>query len=218
MKYKPIDYEPLSTDDVDALPKTKTVRLKEGIKEGDEWLLVRSSKSLRSLLKGLNRIGELRTEHLWPKINSGAVDQIPLLLLADLPSIEKDLVFDNLAARIEYLERTPVLTATHVHDLSGLNSRNRSEPASRWRKEEKIFGIRVGRPYVYPAFQFKEGRPREGLAEVLDALPDDMTAWQTAFWFTSGNGRLNGDQPQQRLDDVSLLVKAAQQLSNLAHG
>lgn len=218
MKHKPIDYEPLSADDVDALPKTKTVRLKEGIKEGDEWLLVRSSRPLRSLLKGLNRFGKLRAEHLWPKIDFGVVDQIPLLLLADIPSIEKDLVFDNLAARIQYLEETPVLTAAQIHDLSGLNSRNRSEPASRWKKEGKTFGIRVGKPYVYPAFQFKEGRPCEGLAEILDALPDDMTGWQTAFWFTSGNGWLNGDQPQQRLDDVSLLVKAAQQLSNLAHG
>lgn len=43
---------------------------------------------------------------------------------------------------------------------------------------------------------------------MLAALPADMTAWQTALWFASGNGWLDGDK-QQRLDDGKRLVEAA---------
>ncbi len=218
MKSKLIDYETLAPEEVDELPESSRIRLKSAFKEGDEWFLVRSSWPLSGLVRGLNRLVEIRAEHVWSVNSTSMLSQLTSLLAADLPSAEKDLVYDNLSARSEYLDRTPVLTAAEIHDLSGLGSRNQSEPASRWQKEGNTFGIRVGRPYLFPAFQFLDGRPREGLSEILAALPKDFTAWQKAFWFASGNGWLDGDKPEQRLDDVSKVVDAARQLSNSAHG
>ncbi len=218
MKTKTIDYESLAPEEVDELPESVRIRLKGALKEGGEWFLVRSSWPLSGLVRELNRLGEIRAEHVWPVNSTSMLSQLAWLLAADLPSTEKDLVYDNLTARTEYLDRTPVLTAAEIHSLSGLGSRNQSEPASRWQKEGKTFGIRVGQPYLFPAFQFLDGRPREGLSEILAALPRDITPWQKAFWFASGNGWLDGDKPEQRLDDVSKVVDAARRLTNLAHG
>ena len=136
----------------------------------------------------------------------------------DPASTEQALAFDNLAARLEYFADTPTLTSEQIHGASGLASRNTSEPASRWKKEGRTFAVRLGRRDLYPAFQFLDGKPRDVVRDVLAALPADMTAWQTAFWFASGNGWLDGDEPQQRLDDGERLVEAARRLSEPASG
>ena len=127
-------------------------------------------------------------------------------------------MIDNLAARRDYLDDTPTLTAAQIHDMSGLASRNKDEPASRWKKEGRTFAVRLGRRGLFPAFQFEDGRPRTVVRHVLAALPVGMTPWQTAFWFASGNGWLDGDEPQQRLGDAHRVVEAARRLSEPAIG
>ena len=218
VKPKPIDYEPLKREEVDALPERVKLRLSEAMTEDGEWLVVRSSSRARGIVERMSRLSELDTPHASQLNASRILEQLTSWIAADLPSIEKDLVLDNLAARRDYLNRTPVFTALQIHDISGLDSRNKSEPASRWHKEGKTFGIRVGQPYLYPAFQFHEGRPREAMKHILAALPNDMTAWERAFWFASGNGWLDGDIPEQCLDNVGSVIAAARQLSNLANG
>ena len=111
-----------------------------------------------------------------------------------------------------------MLTADQVHNMSGLHSRNKSEPASRWKKEGKTFAVRVERRDLYPAFQFEDGAPRPVVRDVLAALPDGMTSWQKAFWFASGNGWLDGEEPQRRLNDGERVVDAARRLSEPAGG
>ena len=111
-----------------------------------------------------------------------------------------------------------MFTAAELHELSGLGSRTRSEPVSQWQKEAKTFGICVGQPYLYPAFQFRDGRPRKGRSRILSALPNDMTSWQNPLWFASVIGWLGGVKPEQRLEDVNLVVEAAKQLSRPVHG
>ena len=54
--------------------------------------------------------------------------------------------------------------------------------------------------------------------QVLAALPAEMTLWQKAFWFASGNGWLDGDEPQRRLDDGERVVEAARRLAEPARG
>ena len=80
-------------------------------------------------------------------------------------------------------------TGEQIHHVSSLLSRNKSEPASRWKKEDKTFAVR------------EDGAPRPVVRDVLAALPDTMTAWQKALWFASGSGWLDGDEPQRRLND-----------------
>ena len=218
MKPKPVDYEPLKPEEVEELPERVKVRLSEAMREDDEWLVIRSSSPVSGIVERLSRLKELETGHGSQPSSTRILEQLTKWMAADLPSIEQDLLLDNLTARRDYLNRTQVFTATQVHDMSGLDSRNPSEPASRWHKEGKTFGIRVGQPYLYPAFQFHEGRPHEAMRHILAALPNDMTAWERAFWFASANGWLDGDSPEQCLDNVDSVIAAARQLSNLAKG
>ena len=218
MKSRSIDYETLSPEEVEALPKRVKGALGGTVGIAGEWMVVHSEWPVSSVVERFNRLGEFIAEHTWPRVSTNILEEVTWRLASERPSAENDIVLDNLVARTQYLDRTPLLSAGEIHDLSGLASRNRSEPASRWQKEGKTFGVRIGRPYFYPAFQFLDGRPRDGLTDILAALPSEMTAWQKAFWFASGNGWLDGDKPEERLDDVNSVVNAARQLSNTAHG
>ena len=132
--------------------------------------------------------------------------------------VRAQLAVDNLEMRREYLDETPTLTAADIHMASGLRSRNTSEPASRWKGEGKLFAVRVGRRDLYPVFQFEDGAPRPVIKDILGALPETMTGWQKALWFASGNGWLDGDEPQRRLDDRQQVVAAAGRLAEPASG
>lgn len=126
-------------------------------------------------------------------------------LAAAMPAIESD----NAAAQAAFLERWPVLTAEDVALQAEHASSNRSATASRWKKARRIFGMRVSGREAYPAFQFREGRPRPVIGKILAALPDALTGWQTAFWFTGPNGWLDGQAPVERLDDEAGVAAAA---------
>ncbi len=126
-------------------------------------------------------------------------------LAAAMPAIEGD----NAAAQAAFLERWRVLTAEDVALQAAHGSSNRSATASRWKKARRIFGMRVSGRETYPAFQFREGRPRPVVGKVLAALPDALTGWQTAFWFTGPNGWLGGQAPVERLEDEAGVVAAA---------
>jgi len=106
---------------------------------------------------------------------------------------EADLEIDNAALRRQYLNQQKTLTSSQIREASGLKTRNPSEPASRWKRQGKIFGVPVGRTDHYPAFQFADGRPRPVIAKVLAALPEAMSPWQIAFWFASANGWIETD-------------------------
>ncbi len=126
-------------------------------------------------------------------------------LAAAMPAIERD----NAAAQADFLKRWPVLTADAVAAQAEHGSANRSATASRWKKARRIFGMRVSGREAYPAFQFREGRPRSVVSKVLEALPPGFTGWQTAFWFTGPNGWLDGQAPVERLEDEAAVVAAA---------
>lgn len=49
---------------------------------------------------------------------------------------------------------------------------------------------------VYPCFQFVDGRPVEGLGEVLKALPPDLVSrWTVASWLVTAQPELDGQRP-----------------------
>ena len=84
----------------------------------------------------------------------------------------------------------PAYTAAEFHELMhGSLLRNPSESASRWRREKRVIAVRAGGCQLFPRFQFADGHPRPVSKEVMKNLPEDMTPWQTALWFWSGNGQ-----------------------------
>ena len=101
---------------------------------------------------------------------------------------------------------------------SGLKPRNRSEPASRWKREGRLFAVRRAGVDLYPSFQFADGAPLPVIKDVLAALPGHMTGWQIALWFGSGNGWLDGAEPHERLSDPDAVVDAARKLADSAVG
>ena len=134
------------------------------------------------------------------------------------PPVETELDIDNARLRADYLQETPCLTAAKIHAASGLDPRNRSGPASRWKREGRLFAVRRSSIDLYPAFQFEDGVPRPVIKKIIAALPNDMTGWQIAMWFASGNGWLGGDEPQERLTDPDAVIDAAVKLADPAVG
>ena len=216
MEPKPITWAPLDAEAVENLPSRVRGRLGEVTEEGDEWLVVHASWPFAGMVDRLNRLAKLRMDLPWQPGQD--LDRMLAWLVAAGSGAEAELAVDNLELRRAYLDETPTLTAAQIHRMSGLTSRNTSEPASRWKSEGKTFAVRVGRRDLYPAFQFEDGAPRLVVREVLAALPESMTGWQRALWFASGNGWLDGDEPQQRLHEGELVVAAARQLSAPARG
>lgn len=218
MKSKRIACDTLQPDEVQKLP----LRIRAGMGEeagvSGEWVVLHAPWPLTGMVERLNRLGELPTMHRRRPPTDSDLDRMLTWLVGEHSDVEEGLAFDNLAARREYVDGTPAMTAEEVHRMSGLASRNRSEPASRWKKEGRAFAVRLGRRDLYPAFQFQDGRPRTVVRDVLAALPADMTPWQRAFWFASGNGWLDGDEPQWRLDDGDQVIEAARRLSEPASG
>ncbi len=89
-----------------------------------------------------------------------------------------------------------------------------------WQKQNRVVALLTGaRKHVFPLAQFVDGRPVEGLAEVIHAAGSPRAAWQ---WLVQANPALNDQTPLERLKageigvvmrlaggDHSLLAKAA---------
>ncbi len=135
-----------------------------------------------------------------------------------LAQIDEHLERDNAALRARYLKQVPCLSATEIRAMLPKPPRNPSEPTSRWKREARVFAIPHGKSDLFPAFQFDHGHPLQAIRKILASLPADMTAWQIALWFATGNGWLDGDCPQACLSDVGAIVDAARHLHDPAVG
>ncbi len=116
--------------------------------------------------------------------------------------IDREIARKNAEMRATYLQTTKLYTA---EDIQG--------PSAEWKREGRIFAIHDGEKDLFPAFQFADGEPLPVIKEILEALPDYLSPWQTAFWFESGNGWLGGEIPQECLKNKSEVIDAAEQLS-----
>ena len=133
--------------------------------------------------------------------------------------VDRELEQDNAELRARYVREVPTYSATDIHKLMhGSQLRNPSEPASRWKREKRVFAVRSGRAHLFPRFQFADGNPLPVIKEVLKRLPNDMTSWQIAFWFRSGNGWLDGRSPEEALNDEAGVQNAADRLREPAIG
>ena len=108
----------------------------------------------------------------------------------------------NAEMRATYLQTTELYTA---EDIQG--------PSTEWKREGRVFAIQDGEKDLFPAFQFADGQPLPIIKKILKALPEDMSPWETAFWFESGNGWLSGEVPQECLKNENKVIDAAEQLA-----
>ena len=124
----------------------------------------------------------------------------------------------NAVARQRFMNNFICLTSEDVTQAAGSTARNRSQTASRWKAEGKTFSTPWRGQEVYPAFQFKDGRPLAVIARILSALPDAMSAWETAFWFVSTNSWLDDAAPFKRLHQPERVVAAAVNEAEVVEG
>lgn len=147
-------------------------------------------KLIKSLQKQApNRLRELSEDRINAILDS-------LVALDPRAAAEARIDLRNAEKRKEFLDEFEVIDSTRVHEISGNKGSNPSQTAAAWRKAKRILGLPVGQRTVYPVFQFDEGgRPYPLIKRVLDALPGDMTPWQTAFWLVSPSSALDGGLP-----------------------
>ena len=130
------------------------------------------------------------------------------------PSVaEIEIERDNAAIRADYVRVVPTLNSAQVRERCDIKPRNKSEPASRWKREGRIFAIRNGGVDQFPSFQFASRSPKPIVREILRKLPSEMSAWQIALWFNSPNGWLDGMCPSEALDKRDEVLDAAHQES-----
>lgn len=212
----------LADDDISSLPDPLRKRIAHsmaGIPGG--WTLVGTpdaelAELLRRVIARLPLMAAMHQRALAERNIELMIESI----LPDAPraDVRAELEIDNARLRADYLLETPMLTATEIRAGSGLSPKNGSEPASRWKREGRIFAVRHGGRDLWPAFQFADGQPRRIIKEVLAQMPASATHWQVALWFASGNGWLDGAEPQDQLDAPGEVVEAARQLANPAEG
>lgn len=93
----------------------------------------------------------------------------------------------NAAERQAFLDAYGALTAEQVADVAESAARNRRQTAHRWASERAMFGIEHRGRIVYPGFQFDPTtrRPWPAVKAALERLPDQLTGWALALWWTT---------------------------------
>lgn len=104
----------------------------------------------------------------------------------------------------------PVAGPTLIERHFGINR----STLHRWHKRGECVALnaKTSKKPVFPLKQFLDGRPVDGLAEVITIFNDQREAW---FWLVTSNEQLLGDQPIDRLieGDRGLIVRLARSLT-----
>jgi len=140
-----------------------------------------------------------------------------LATLAPRDEAQAAIEADNARLRADFIKRFKALTSREIHRMSGSRSANRAATAHRWKRERQVFSVPHGGEDLFPAFQFRDGRPRPVIARILAALPE-LSPWQTALWFASGTGWLGDRAPIECLDDADAVVAAAERQGDIVVG
>jgi hypothetical protein len=215
----------LTPEDIAALPATLRKKIEciqsEKMTAHSEWILVgaksgRDARLVDKTMRALPRIASKKRDLITERNIEILINM--LLEGEDHAQIDEDLILDNAHLRASYLKSIPTLDSAKVRLLSGLKPKNKSEPASRWKREGRVFAVRHAAIDLFPAFQFHDDAPRPAIKKILKALPDHLTPWQIAFWFASGNGWLDSKSPQECLGTPDLVIKAARLMNEQALG
>jgi len=175
------------------------------------FVLETADPELRAAIEGVLRtMPELVTRHRAEARRERLQELVDVFTPETVPTAtDVAIARDNAALRQAFLEIEPCLTSRDIHERAGARGKNVSQTANAWKRQGRIFAVAHRGRDLYPAFQVRDGRPHPAVAKVLVALPADMTAWQTAFWFVTGNGWLDGTAPKDALDRTADVVAAA---------
>jgi hypothetical protein len=180
-------------------------------------LLERDAGTRQALARILPQLVGRMREHMTSRRERDIERILDALLLEPLlpdppdAAAEQAFVIGSIDRRQAFLDEWPCLTAEQVHRNAGFGARNTSAAASRWKAAGEILSVRAGKQDLYPAFQFRNGRPLPGLKPLLDMFAGRRDGWQIALWLTTGNGWLpGGGRPVDLLErDPEAVLQAA---------
>lgn len=205
-----------SFDVEDQLDDTTTVHIELKLNGASDEANRKLAVVIRNTMEAAARIA-LQKRRALTEENIAALVEI-YLEREGIAEVDEDIELDNAELRSNYLKETITYDSAKIHRNSSLESSNLSEPASRWKREKRIFAIRYKGSDRFPAFQFEDGEPKRIIKTILGKLPSDMSPWQIAFWFESGNGWLDGKSPKDVLADRKSVLQAAEREGDLAVG
>ena len=166
-----------------------------------------------TLLKALELLMTVLDEN-FTKAQEDQVRRIGDLLTESLEISQTAIIEGRMRADAirRLLEDGAWLTAGQIAERGGYSKSNPAEPASRWKREGRIFAVSFKGQDLYAAYQFDPSlQPRPVIAEVLGLFKHKRDTWKTAAWFASVNGWLRSRRPQDCLDEPALVLAAAQQ-------
>ncbi len=104
--------------------------------------------------------------------------------------------------RREIMEEFGGLSSRQVAEVAHSTSGNPAALANSWKAARKIFAVDF-EGVRFPAFQFDEqGKTREVIGRVIEAVGDVLSGWDLCLWFCSANGYLDGARPVDLLEDT----------------
>ncbi len=216
----------LTSDDVTTLPtsiKQKIATQKPNPKaDVHAWLLMHTENgSEAKLIQMVAKTVRATMPDKRAKISEKRIAELMEFYLEDVARapIDIEIEADNAKLRSEYIKKIQAYTAVEIRSFQvGTFPKNPSDPAARWKRERRIFAVPYSNGDLFPAFQFADGSPRVIIKKLLQRLPKEMSAWQVAFWFASGNGWLEGKSPQDCLDMTDDVLDTADRLNTQAIG
>lgn len=79
-----------------------------------------------------------------------------------------------------------LLSASEIVTMREANVERAGQKARNPRIRSTIFGIEIGKHWLYPSFQFNDGgQVHEGVGAVLNILPDGFEGWPLLDWFVT---------------------------------
>ena len=117
-----------------------------------------------------------------------------------------------LQAQRQMLARVQCLTSEGLATKLQSTAVNASQLGNDLRNSGKIFGVRYGRAWHYPEFQFEPaGKPFPEMRDVLAASIGDERGWDRLQWFLEANEALSGRTPLEvwETGHRELVVEAA---------
>jgi hypothetical protein len=113
----------------------------------------------------------------------------------------------NVQSRAAFVAELSLLTVDQLRARFGVTADELDE----WERLNRILSIEYMRTRYFPAFEFDaEGRPLPVVSAVVRLF--GKGGWETALWFTSSNGWLNGGRPVDVLPrDPDAVIEAADQ-------
>lgn len=149
--------------------------------------------AMRSIIPKLPALIENKREELLEK----DIEQFVASIMPSDPmrDVLLDIEFDNIVMRERFVKSQKCFDSKTIAKNAGYKTANLAQTAWRWKKGGQIFSIDYFGRELFPAFQFRDGKPLPQIKKILDLIAKDMTPWQIAFWFVAENGWLDGERP-----------------------